>query len=163
MNVRGVMRCPRENKEEADLLAFSTGTLEPAQAALIQEHVKTCSACSEFVLGQRAVWDALDAWEPPAITADFDRRLFQRLEQKAGWWDRWLVSFRAALIPITAAACLIVVAGLISLHSPRVAPAPQPRAAQVENLPPDQVVNAVDDLQMLGDFSRAARADGDEL
>jgi hypothetical protein len=33
----------------------------------------------------------------------------------------------------------------------------------VETLQPEQVEHALDDLQMLGDFTRAARSDTDEL
>ncbi len=161
------MRCPRENKGEADLLAFSVERLEPEDAARIEEHLKTCSGCREFVEEQRAVWQALDGWEAPAVSADFDQRLFQRLEQDTGRWNRWMAAFRIILarqgLPIAAAACLIVVAGVVSLRSPQVAPPAQPQSIRVENLQPQQVEDAVDDLQMLSDFTRATRADADEL
>lgn len=157
------MNCWKQNKDQADLLAFCAGKLDTARSAGVAEHLKTCSACSEFVADQQAVWHALDAWDAPEVSANFNRRLFQRLEQKVSWWDRWLLSLRSALVPVTAAACLIVVAGLVSFHSPAARPAPKPPIAKVENLRPDQVESAVDDLQMLSDFSRATRADADEL
>ena len=161
------MKCPSEIMEEAELLAFSAETLEPARTAKIEEHLKTCSGCREFVEQQRAVWRALDVWEAPAISAEFDQRLFQRIEQNPGWWNRWMTVLRVVLVrqglPIAAAASLIVVAGLVSLRSPNSAARPRPQAIQVEKLQPEQVEDAVDDLQMLGEFSRAARSDGDDL
>ena len=160
------MKCPSENKEEADLLALSAGKLEPARAAATEEHLKACSACSRFVEQQRAVWHALDGWEAPAVTPDFDRRLFQRIEENAGRRN-WFGAFRTALLrhglPVAAAACLIVAAGVVSQRSPDSAGPRQPQGTQVENLQPEQVEHAVDDLQMLSDFSRAARSDEDEL
>ena len=161
------MKCPRENRQEADLLAFSADRLEPKQAEAIAGHLKACAECREFVEAQRGVWRALDAWEAPAIAPDFDQRLWQRLEQKSGWRDRWIEPVRLALVrralPVAAVACLIVVAGLVSLRTPKVPPAAEPTTIKVESLRPEQVEHAVDDLQMLSDFTGAARADADEL
>jgi anti-sigma factor RsiW len=158
------MNCPIENSVE--LLAFSARQLEPPDAAKLQKHLESCSACREFVEKQQAVWEALDLWDAPPIAADFDRRLYQRLEQKESWQDRWLGPLRMLLVrqglPIAAAACLIVVAGLVSQRPADVA---RPRTAQaaVENLQPDQVDHALDDLQLLGDFTSAAHSDANEL
>ncbi len=131
------------------------------------DHLKACSACGEFVAQQRAVWRALDGWEAPAISADFDRRLFARLEEKTGWWERWAIPLRALVarraLPIGAAACLIVAAGLVSMRFPAMTPRPEMEAVKVENLQPEQVEHALDDLQMLSDFTGAARADAGEL
>lgn|SRR5581483_1245831 len=158
------MNCPIE--KSAEWLAFSAHRLEPPETARLQKHLESCSTCREFVEKQQAVWQALDLWEAPPIAADFDRRLYQRLDQKETWQDRWLRPLRVLLVrqglPVAAAACLIVVAGLVSQRPPDVS---HPRHAQtaVENLQPDQVDHALDDLQMLGDFTSAARSDASEL
>src|SRR5690349_19792869 len=103
------MICPIKNGDHAGLLAFSARKLDEWQAMRIKEDLETCSVCREFVARQSAVWQALDAWEPPAITADFDQLLSQLIEQKTGWRDRYL---NAVLVrrwlPLAAAACLIV-------------------------------------------------------
>ena len=65
------MNCPME--KSAELLAFSTHKLAAPEAAPIEQHLETCAACRELVNNQRAVWQALDAWEAPPVTADFDR------------------------------------------------------------------------------------------
>jgi len=158
------MKCPME--KSAELLAFSTNKLAPPEAAELQRHLESCPGCREFVENQRAVWQALDAWEAPPITADFDRRLYQRIEQAETWRDRWLRSWSVLFVrqglPVAAAACLIVVAALVSRRPADVA-APRPTQAVVENLQPDQVDHALDDLQMLGDFTTAARSEAGEL
>ena len=159
------MRCPIESRETAELVEYSVRSLQPERTAVLARHVESCSACSEFVAGQRAVWLALDAWKAPAISADFDRELFRRIEQEpqTGWWDRWLgpLLLRPAL-PIAAAACLVVAVGL-GLRWPVAVPVPQPQSVQVENLQPEQVEHALDDLEMLSDFTRPARTDAGEI
>ncbi|HEY1242948.1 MAG TPA: hypothetical protein VGF16_20440 [Bryobacteraceae bacterium] len=161
------MKCPSNAWEEADLLAFSENKLEARQAARLSEHLQSCAVCRTVVEQQRAVWEALDVWEAPAITADFDRRLHRAMEQDAGRWNRWLEPLRLLLarqgLPIAAATCLIVVAGVVSHRPADSGVSPGPAAARVENLQPEQVEHALDDVQMLGDFTRAARPDTGEL
>lgn len=159
------MKCPVQLGEETELLAYSSHKLDSARAAALKQHVESCSACREFVAGQRAIWQALDAWEPPAPAVDFDRRLYLRIEQEqnASWWGRWLkpLVLRPGL-PIAVAACLVVAVGIV-LERPASAPVPQPLSAEVQGLPPDQVEHALDDMKMLSDFTRAARSDAGEL
>ena len=38
---------------------------------------------ARFSLQQTAVWDALDEWEPPPVSMDFNRRLWQRIDRAA--------------------------------------------------------------------------------
>src|SRR5690348_10795787 len=156
------MKCPSNAWEEADLLAFSENKLPPPQAVRLKEHLQSCAVCRTVVEQQKAVWEALDAWEAPAIAADFDRRLYNAMEQDGGRWNRWLEPLRLLLVrqglPIAAAACLIVVAGVVA-HRPADSGVAPSAAARVENLQPEQVEHALDDVQMLGDFTRAARTD----
>jgi hypothetical protein len=44
-----------------------------------------------------------------------------------------------------------------------VAPLPQGQAAQLQSLQPEQVEHVLDDMQMLSDFTKAARSDAGEL
>ncbi|HEY2845038.1 MAG TPA: hypothetical protein VGJ09_15355 [Bryobacteraceae bacterium] len=152
--------------ESAELLAFSTHKLAAAEAASLERHMESCAACREFVENQRAVWQALDAWEAPPVTAGFDRRLYQRIESGESWRDRWAGRLRVFFVrqgvPIAAAACLIVVAGLVSRRPADVTALGQTQTV-VENLQPDQVDHALDDLQMLGEFTSAARSDAGDL
>ena len=158
------MTCPIERRNSVELLEFCACRLPAERAAWLEQHLSACSVCRDFVAQQRAVWQALDRWEAPAISADFNRRLYQRIAAQTGWRDRWLAPLRGLLVrqglPIAAAACLIVVAGLIS---ERPSPVARPQAATVDNLQPEQVDHVFDDIQMLSDFTQVTRAEAGEL
>ncbi|HLK50766.1 MAG TPA: hypothetical protein VKT49_21645 [Bryobacteraceae bacterium] len=161
------MICPMEKGDPSELLAYSAQQLEGSESLRLRQHVNSCPACREFVSGQEAVWRALDAWEAPAISADFDPRLYRRIAQESSWRERCLHALGPLLVrqglPIAAAACLIIVAGFVSRQPPNINTAPQKQAAQIENLQPEQVEHVMDDMQMLSDFARAARSDTGEL
>ncbi|MBZ5579210.1 MAG: hypothetical protein LAP40_21830 [Acidobacteriia bacterium] len=159
-----------QSGETAALLAYSSGKPDAARAAEWEQHVESCSACREFVAGQQAVWQALEGWEAPPATDDFDQRLYRRMElervRPQPWWARvWRPSGSRLVrrgLPIAAAAGVLIVAGLM-LERPPATRAPQPRSPQVDVLQPEQVEHAFDDMQMLGDFTRATRSDAAEL
>lgn len=161
------MKCPKEFGESADLLAYTAGRLDEARAAALERHIASCEACREFVAGQHAVWQALDAWEAAPVSSDFDRNLYRRIEQKAGWRERLIESLKLPparrLVPLGAALCLVVAAGWMVEQRPA-PPAPSHKtAAQVESLQPEQVEHAFDDMQMLSDFTHATRSGAGEL
>ena len=161
------MICPIESGDPSGLLAYSAQRLEGAESVRLREHLESCAACRDFVAGQDAVWRALDAWAPPAISADFDQRLHRSIEQRANWWDRCRNAIGPLMVrqglPVAAAACLIIVAGWVARRPVDVAPAPPAPAAQIENLQPEQVEHVMNDMQLLSDFTRAARSDAGEL
>ena len=124
------MNCPLETRENAQLLLdYCTRKLEPESVAALERHIAICGACREFASGQRAVWQALDAWEAAPVSADFDSRLYRRIETEVSWWDLLLRPFRPVTLrrslPATAMACLLVMVGVI-LERPTVSPAPPP-------------------------------------
>jgi len=161
------MKCPLQTRETAGLLAYSTRQEEAS--AEWQEHMESCSACRAFLTGQQAVWQALDAWEAPPVSPDFDRVMQRRIENECrepeSWWIRLLHPSSALLrrgLSLAAAAVVLVVAGLM-LDRPSTHPVSDRRPPQIESLQPEQVEHALDDLQMLSDFSSATRADAGEL
>jgi len=155
------MNCALETRDRAELLvAYSFRKLDAARAALVEEHLAGCEACREVVRGQRAAWDALDLWEAEPVSADFNRRLYQRIEAQVTWRDRLLAPLRPLGfhrgLPLAAAACLVLVAGAMLDHT--AAPPPKSasgvsRVAVVESLRPDQVVEALDEMQELSRFN----------
>jgi len=156
------MRCPIETEENLDLLlAYSTGDRGAPAMAGLEQHVNICPACRKFVAGQPPVWAILDEWEPPAVSPDFNRRLYSRIGQEISWPIRLFRPLRPLFgwhgLPVAVAACLVVTVGLV-LQRPS-AVSPQPETIQIEVLPPEQVVHALDDLEMLDNFDRAVRAD----
>jgi anti-sigma factor RsiW len=162
------MKCPMENREGEELLLnYVSGALDAQEAASFDRHMLACAACREFAHGQKIVWDSLDAFEPAAISADFDRRLYQRIE-KVSWWGRMLDALRSPMIahrglPIAAAAAVLVVAGVI-WERPTAAPAKtdSPLSAEVQTLQPDQVQHALDDMEMLREFDHLMRTEPSE-
>jgi hypothetical protein len=160
-----------ENREEELLLNYVSGALDTRQAALFDAHALNCAACREFAHAQKAVWEALDLFEPASISADFDRRLYQRIE-KVSWWNRWLdktvAAFRAPVLihrglPIAAAAAVMAVAGFVWERPSAKPPESQsPLTAEVQTLQPDQVQHALDDMEMLREFNHLMRSDPGE-
>ena len=158
------MNCPLETPETAGLLLeFCSRRMDPASAAIFERHVAICPACRRFADGQRAVWEALDTWEAAPVTADFDRRLYRRLEAEVSWSERLFRPFRALLMhrgaPV-AAACLVLVVGVLIERSARPNPAAvAPETANVE-VQPEQVERALDAMDVLSEFNRKVRSEG---
>ncbi|HWB87129.1 MAG TPA: zf-HC2 domain-containing protein [Bryobacteraceae bacterium] len=152
-------KCPMETREQTELLlAYSAGRLSRDVAAGLEQHMEGCAACREFAQGQQKVWQALEFWEETPVSADFDRRLYRRIEERTGWWDRVLLPLRPMLVrrglPIAAAAGLVVMAGvLLDRPAAPVLPSQPPPAQVVEVTQPEQVEHALDDLEMLSEFN----------
>jgi anti-sigma factor RsiW len=163
------MICSIENREER-LLDYVSGSLETHDAAAFEQHLETCSACGEFVTGQKLVWESLDAFEPAPISPAFDRTLYARIAQTT-WWDRLLASvsspFRVPVLvrqglPLMAAAAVLA-AAFFMWERPVPAPGPAPQeaalSAETDSLQPDQVQRALDDMDMLGEFNHLMVSD----
>ncbi len=160
------MRCPIETRDTADqLLAYCARKLDPESTAVLERHMETCAACREFAEGQRLVWEALDEWEVMPVSADFNRRLYRRIDEQVSWFDRFMRPVRPMLVrqglPIAAAACLVIMAGVL-LERPAEKPAVDPAAVQVDSVQPDQVEHALEDMELLRDFHLTVRADASQ-
>src|SRR5205823_9721153 len=131
------------------------GKLEPDAAAMIEEHIGVCAACSDFARGQAAVWKALDAWKAPPVSPEFDRLLYQRVEKQVSWWDLLMRPFRPLLfregLPIAAAAVLIA-AGVLLQRPDRVPAERGPVSAQVEVVAPEQAEHALQEMEIMREF-----------
>ena len=157
------MKCPIENHESAGmLLAYTSRTLDADTTAALERHIAACPACGELAARQRAVWEALDSWEAAPVSADFDRKLYARIEREVSWWDLLVRPFRPLLgqrgLPIAAAAGVLIMAGLM-LERPVAVP-PAPKAAQIEavtTVQAEQVEHALADMELLGQFSKELR------
>jgi anti-sigma factor RsiW len=154
------MRCPIETQENAELLlSYSAGRLDGEKMLAVEAHMASCPACREFHHSQAALWETLDQWDARPVSLDFDRRLYQKIEehQQAGWWARIFGSARPMFLrpalPLAAAACLLLVAGFI-IDTPGSKPAPVSEAPQVREV--EQVERTLDDMEMLRQFNLAA-------
>ncbi len=144
------MDCPIKTQENREwLLDYSAGRLDRQHAVMVERHMEGCPACARFVAEQRVVWEALGQWEPREISADFNRRLYQRIGQAKP--ASWLQLLWRPLVPV-AAACLLLVAG-VALHTPTATLNPSASQGRVESVEPEQVERTLDDLQMLRELA----------
>ena len=121
------MKCPIDTHENTELLlAYCARRLDPETQIVLERHMAVCPACRKFQAGQETVWQALDAWEAMPVSADFDRRLYRRIEgesARTSWWLRLARPlnhlFGAPLLrrsaPV-AAICLLVLGAVILQH-----------------------------------------------
>lgn len=149
------MNCPLRREETNYLLLdYSAGRLDAARAAAVGRHVESCAECGVFVAEQMAVWDALDQWEPPLVSMDFNRRLWQRIEGAAErpWYRSLADALRAAswkpVFPM-AAAVLVIAGGFLLDHRNERAVAPVAATPGVSIIEADQLEQTLDDIQLL--------------
>lgn len=146
------MNCPIRTEENKEwLLDYAAGRLESEKAVVVRQHVENCDVCARFVEAQQMVWNALDSWEPQAVSQDFDRRLYRAIEARpASWMERFFGGFHLLWRPAIplAAACLLIIASVI-LHTPQVPVSPAESQARMEKIEPDQVERTLDDIEML--------------
>jgi len=164
------MNCPLGTRDQAELLvAYSSHKLDRGQAAVLEEHIAGCAPCREFVRAQQAVWDALDVWEAEPVSADFDRRLYRRIDAQVTWWDRLMRPLQPLMfhknVSLAAAAGLVLALGLVLNQT--AAPPQRPAAksgqvADMEGLQPDQVVKALDEMEALSRFNRLMKPETPE-
>jgi anti-sigma factor RsiW len=154
------MVCPIEGGDGAELIvAYGARTLAPDKEAELERHLSSCAKCRELAAAQRAVWSALDAWPPVAVSSNFDEKLYGRIamEEQRAWWRGFAPAnwgWRPA-VPVAVACTAIIAAFLLKdsvLH--RAAPSQNEPKLQIE-----QVEHALDDMDMLKQLSVDAAPD----
>jgi anti-sigma factor RsiW len=144
------MICLSKNKDGPDILMEHLGgTLDAARSAELERHAQDCADCRKLL----SVWNTLDVWEAPAVSADFDARLFARMareEEVKPWWRRML--WRPAL-PLAVAGALLAV--MLMVHLPSTPVPVKPAAVDPEIV---QVEQTLADLDLLTPL-RATPAD----
>lgn len=159
------MNCPLQNNEGAELiLDYCAQKLAPDAVISLERHIAQCDDCARVVEAQRSVWEALDSYETlPAISEDFDEKLWARIEQAEGrsWWRKLLdgpalgwgsiFSWKPAMV--TASACAAVLAVMVVVQQPSgtiVDKSPVVEKAMIERgVDLDQVEGSIEDLDML--------------
>jgi hypothetical protein len=159
------MKCPIESRDTEILLAYSAGKVGVESAPMVASHLEGCAACKQFVRSQSAVWDALEVWQARPVSADFNRRLYARIEKPSGWFDRLMqplhsMGLRIA-VPVAASAAVVLMAGMLMQRS-STPPAVQHDTALIESIQPDQVEEAIAEMEALSQLSRPARADSSD-
>ena len=155
------MNCPLETPDNAQvLLDYSTRKLDAERTASLERQMEICPECREFAVGQQALWEALDTWEAAPVSPSFDRKLYERIEKEVSFWDLLVRPFRPLMVrrglPVAAAACLLVMAGVL-IQQPAGSPVAKQDMAQVESVQPEQVEQTLDAMEMLHEFSHHVR------
>jgi anti-sigma factor RsiW len=146
------------------LLDYSAGKLEPAARMALEEHLADCEKCRDAVQAHSAVWNALDAWEPEQMSLDFNRRLWQRIEDTPAqpWYAR-LASWKP-MLPSAVTALVLVAAAFVTQsaferpfgvleHEVSIQGAAAESDVSVTEV--DQAVTTLDDLQLLQQLDSA--------
>ena len=159
------MQCPIKSKENSEvLLDYSSGKLAPGVAVLFQTHMESCEDCRAFSISQRSTWEALDAWEPMTIPAEFDRKLYARIEQyeKSGWWAKlwhrsmWQGGSFGPAMPIATVCVTLAIA--VMLYLPVNKPVFDLKAPQtkIEKSDLDQIETTLEDIEMFKQLTPAS-------
>ncbi len=162
------MSCQIKSEEHTDhLLAYSAGQLRGEAAARLELHMLACEDCAAFGKQQTSVWNLLDAWEPRPVSADFDRRLYAKIDaaESASWLDRAIASIQEFFQPVLArpalplaAASLVIAAGFVLDHPGKRLNSNNDQASlhvssvEINKVVVDQVETTLDDMEMLRQF-----------
>lgn len=154
------MTCPLQTAETEILLDYSAGRLDFEKRSALELHMESCPECAAFRTEQNAVWEALDCWEPAPVSRDFNRRLWQRIDEAAAtpWYGSLVCSLRQAtwkpVIPLTAV-ILAIAGGFLLDHPGGTSTAPGVSVNEAQ-----QVEQTLDDLQLLRQLDSAALPGG---
>jgi hypothetical protein len=153
------MECPIHNEAAEIVIDYCAGALESNRKSEFERHLRDCADCIRVVNAQREVWETLDRWTPPAVSDNFDARLYARIAQEnsAPAWVRWMRRVFQPPVPMAAwkpavslaAACAILAAGLV-VRAPHPADNPAPmHEMHAEHVDLEQVQTALDDIDVL--------------
>lgn len=150
------MECPINNKAAEIVIDYCAGTLDASIRAEFERHLDACAECSRVVRAQREVWESLDRYVSPEVSADFDAKLYAKIarENAAPVWVRWMRRVFQPPVPMAAwkpavsvaAACAVLAAGLL-VHAPQ--PVVKTPQMQSQHIDLEQVQTALDDIDVL--------------
>ena len=151
------MRCPLQTDNSEILLNYCSRKLSAEVTAMLERHIPECAECTRFASGQKLLWETLDSWEAMPISADFDRKLYARIEEheRSSWWHKLLTSeffqpfgWRPAM-PLVTACLTFAVAVFLYIPSDKPVPATVNSQQRVETVDVDQAERAIEDMEML--------------
>lgn len=165
------MKCPCDGGEMQVLLDYVSGKSGGESRSAFERHMTECGECRKVAAAQEAVWAALSDWEEIPVSADFNRRLYARIdaeEQQQGWFLKWWRAFDARLAPLSwkpaipaAAACAVLGVGLLLQTPTNMTKSAEGGAqARAEKVDVEQVEKTLDDIELIKQLGTLA-TDGD--
>src|SRR5262245_5717539 len=130
------------------VMEYLGGAATPERRAELEAHAQTCIECRRLI----RAWDALDEYEAPEVSADFDAKLYARIaEQNRAWvrrvvWPAGPIAWWKPAIPVAACAALLIA---LLVRVPGGAPVDGNKQAKVEPVNIEQVEQTLEDLDLL--------------
>ena len=104
------------------------------------------------------LWETLDQWTMPAVSSDFDSKLYARIasENSQPAWRKWMRRVFQPVTPVAfwkpvvslAAACAVLTVALV-VHTPERTNDVAVKQVHAESVDIEQVAKALDDLEIL--------------
>jgi len=149
------MKCPIEARENAEfLLAYCTRKLDAERTATARTTHGNLPGLPR--VSRTASERSGKRWTHGSGPRDagFRRRLYRRIDREVSWWQLLMRPVRPGFgspgVAHRAAACVLVMAGVLLERPASAPPVAQPQSAQMEAIQPDQVDHALDAMYMLG-------------
>lgn len=155
------MTCPLQTGNADVLLDYCARSLDAERKAMLEKHMESCADCREMAGAQSQIWSAMDAFEAETISADFDRKLYTRIEEmeRVSAWERFWAPVRNYLqgqpawrpvLSIAAASAVLVVVFVVRGDVPQ--PVIEPSGAIIDVRDVEQAEHVLEDLEMLRQF-----------
>lgn len=162
------MTCPLQTDNADVLLDYCARSLDAERKTMLEKHMESCAGCREMASAQSQIWSAMDSYEAEAISADFDRKLYARIEEmdRVPAWERFWAPVREYLqgqpawkpvlsVAAASAVFLVVIAVRPGVEQPIV----EPNANIIDVRVVEQAERALEDLEMLRQFDPLVPAD----
>jgi len=145
------MTCFTKNDNGTEiLLDYCSATASPKVVTAVEAHAQACQQCRDLIAAQRGVFESLDQWQAPEVSANFDQRLYARIAEQRPqpFWTAWfngISLWKPALAGGLACAALALVLLMPGPHE-----VPRTDASKrIEHVDMDQVEQALEDLDLL--------------
>lgn len=156
------MTCPLQTDNTDILLDYCSRSLDPVRRAMFERHMVHCAECREMASAQSEIWMAMDAFEAEPVSADFDQKLYARIDrlEHVPAWDKFWAPVRSYLQGqpawkpvLSVAAASAALAVVFFVRTDVMAPQPLP-AINVQEVV--EAEKALEDLDMLGQLETEA-------
>jgi hypothetical protein len=130
------------------LMEYLGGASTAERRAELELHAQECVECR----GLLRAWNALDEYQAPEVSPDFDAKLYARIAvDRQSWWKGTLwpsgpMAWWKPVIPVAACAALLVA---LVVHTPSPADLDKQAKLSPEPLNIEQVEQALEDLDLL--------------
>lgn len=157
------MTCPLQTDNADVLLDYCARALDAERKRMLEAHMAQCAECRAMALEQKEIWSALDAYDAEPVSADFDRKLYARMdeEDQVPVWERLWAPVQdylrrqpawKPLLSVAAASAVLVLMFAVRGEAPKAIPEP---GLIIDVRVVEQAERALEDMEMLRQFEAA--------